>query len=221
MLIHGFGCDCRFWEPQATALRAAGWDVATPDLPYHGGPTEGVEQSLQGLAAWVVGRLGGTPAVLIGHSMGGMMALQIAHDRPDLTRAIVLVDAFPSLSVVVPHLPGMFVPGLHRTVRRWIEDTREEVFRNMGQRVYGNLWPTVADFDAVDWLPAITCPALMVIGGRQLYRAEDAERLKADLLLDRLGGPCSVVVVPMTGHFLNLEEPEAVNGTILDWLGAL
>lgn len=219
--MHGFGCDSRFWEPQVAALRGAGWDVAAPDLPYHGGPTQGVEPSLRGLAAWVVGRLGATPAVLIGHSMGGMMALQIAHDRPDVTRAVVLVDAFPSLEMVAAHLPTMFVPGRHRAVRRWIEDTREEILRGMGPDVFDSLWPTVADFDARAWLPEITCRTLAVIGGRRLYGAEDADRLKAAAQLGRLGRTCSVVVVPMTGHFLNLEKPEAVNDAILAWLATL
>ncbi len=55
LLIHGMCCDSSFWEPQVAALSDAGYRVASPDLPWHGGPTAGVTPSLQGLSAWVAG----------------------------------------------------------------------------------------------------------------------------------------------------------------------
>lgn len=220
VMIHGLGCDARFWAPQAEALRLHGHDVAAPDLPYHGGPTEGVEASLRGLAAWVRCELGERPAVLVGHSLGGMIALQVAHDAPELVTGIVLVDAFPSIRLNLANLPEMFVDGAHREVRRWVEQRREEVLRRRAEATYEAIWASVCEFDAREWLGRITAPVLGIYGGRGEYRRGDEERLRNDLALDRVGGRTHVVVVEGAGHFVNLEEAETVSAALAEWLAA-
>ena len=221
ILLHGFGCDGAFWAPQLAALQAAGHEVSAPDLPYHGGPVAGVAPSLQALAGWVLEASGGVPAVLAGHSMGGMIALQAARERPDLVSALVLVDAFPSLAVNASVLPGMFAPDTDLALRRWVERERERVVAGMGPGAHDALWDTVRAFDAGPWLPGIACPLLGIYGGRGMWGEDDAARLRCDLTLDRVRGTVSVAVVPAAGHFVGLECPEAVNWLMVDWLSAL
>ncbi len=221
LLIHGCACDSRFWAPQMEALTAAGMRPLAPDLPHHGGPTGGVEPSLQALAGWLVDTHLREPAVLIGHSLGGMIALEIVRDHSDVVAGIVLVDSFPCLALNAAHLPGMFVDAQHQTVRKWVEETRLDIVEVMTQAVYDELWPSIRDFDATGRLGAVSCPVLGIYGGRGLYAPADASRLKHDLRLDEIGGKVEVSVVPDAGHFVNLEASDAVNAILLGWLRGL
>lgn len=91
----------------------------------------------------------------------------------------------------------------------------------MPQATYDEIWPSVAAFDARPWLAAMPWPVLGIYGGRGRYVAAEAARLLSDLELDRFGGEVRVEVVPNTGHFVNLEAPEAVNAALLDWLAGV
>ncbi|MEI6499946.1 MAG: alpha/beta hydrolase [Armatimonadota bacterium] len=216
LLLHGFGCDHRFWAPQEPALSAH--ELCAPDLPYHGGPTDSVAKTLEGLAAWVVREHLPRPAVLIGHSLGGMIALQIARERPELVEGLVLVDAFPSLELNAQYLDGLYAEPMAAELLTWIERTRAEIIARMTEATYEEIWPSVAQFDARPWLGEFTCPLLGIYGGRGRYGEQETERLKRDLLLDRWGGRATVSVVAGVGHFVNLERPDAVNATLLAWL---
>ncbi len=218
LLIHGFVCDSRFWAPQEAFLHGLGYEVIAPDLPFHGGPTEGVRQSLEGLAEWVAETLLGEPAVLIGHSLGGMIALQIAHEHPSHVAGLGLVDSFPSLELNRELLPGMFRYSGPDDVRQWVEATRAQLLEQMTLPVYDVLWPTVLAFDARPWLATLACPVLGIYGGRGLYTAADGPRLGEQLGLGRTAGDAEVVVVEDAAHFVQLERPGAVNGALADWL---
>jgi pimeloyl-ACP methyl ester carboxylesterase len=218
LLIHGFVCDSRFWEPQVALLRGLGYEVIAPDLPFHGGPTEGVAPSLEGLADWVVGTHLQQPAVLIGHSLGGMIALQIAHDHASQVSGLALIDSFPSLELNRGLLPGMFRDMGPGDVRQWVETTRAELLLQMTLPVHDALWPTVLAFDARAWLESIACPVLGIYGGRGLYSAADAPALREHLGLGRGAGHSEVVVVEQASHFVQLERPEEVKAALGQWL---
>ena len=75
VLVHGAFAGAWCWEPVLPGLRAAGHDVEAIDLPGSGEDTTPVaEVSLDAYATRVCEVLaGGRPAVLVGHSMGGMV----------------------------------------------------------------------------------------------------------------------------------------------------
>ncbi len=218
LLVHGFVCSARFMRPQVDFLRALGHDAVAPNLPFHGGAVESSDPSLHGLAQWLVREHIREPAVLVGHSLGGMIAQHLALARPDAVAAVVLLDAFPSLALNRKVLPGMFVEGRHGDVRRWIEAERAELLARMTPAVHDTIWPSVVAFDACPRLAEIGCPLLGVYGGRGRYQASEAGRLRRALQLDRLAGPVEVAVVPDAGHFAHLERPEAVNAALREWL---
>jgi pimeloyl-ACP methyl ester carboxylesterase len=219
LLIHGFVCDARFWEPQIVALRGLGHEVLAPDLPFHGGPTRGVEASLEGIAGWVLRDcLQEATAVLIGHSLGGMIALQAAHDSPQSVAGIALVDSFPSLTLNQRFLPEMFVSPPDDPTRLWVEQTREAILDVMTPAMECAIWPSVERFNARPWLAEIRCPVLGVYGGRGRYGEGDAARLKTELMLDHVSAEAHIVVVPDAGHFVNLECPGGVNEALRRWL---
>lgn len=100
LAVHGITSSSRSWPFLAQALDNP---VFAPDLRGRGrsnrlpGPV-GITQHAEDCAA-VVEASGGVPVVVVGHSMGGFVATVLAVRRPDLVRALVLVDGglpFPS-----------------------------------------------------------------------------------------------------------------------------
>jgi len=113
VLIHGLGDEADSWRHLIPPLSAAGFRVIAPDLPGFGrsngrGPggkvshntavpwkrKAGINEHTRALIALMekAGASARNPAVLIGSSMGAMLTQIIAGKRPDLVRAIILVD---------------------------------------------------------------------------------------------------------------------------------
>jgi pimeloyl-ACP methyl ester carboxylesterase len=96
ILIHGIGGDWKTWEPVLEPL-AAEHRVIAVDLPGHGGSAKGAgDYSLGGLAN-VLRDLGGAldieRATLVGHSLGGGVAMQFAYQYPERCERLVLVSS--------------------------------------------------------------------------------------------------------------------------------
>ncbi len=97
VLVHGAFAGAWSWQPVVGPLEAAGHDVETLDLPGGGDdrtPVEGV--TLESCAERVCAQLRERPepAVLVGHSMGGVVITQAASNCPDRVAALVFVAAF-------------------------------------------------------------------------------------------------------------------------------
>lgn len=94
LMIHGFGADMTTWMFNQGAL-AEEQPVYAVDLPGHGGSTKEVrDASAAGLAATVLGYMdaaGIGRAHLVGHSLGGAIAIEIARRAPDRVAALTLI----------------------------------------------------------------------------------------------------------------------------------
>ncbi|WP_084627581.1 alpha/beta fold hydrolase [Elstera litoralis] len=97
VFLHGLGLDHRCWRPQIDALRAQGIACHAWEMPGHGGaPWDGQPMSFSGLAASLSNFLDAQSiptAHLVGHSMGGMLALALAATAPARCRSLTLIGS--------------------------------------------------------------------------------------------------------------------------------
>src|ERR687890_855971 len=95
--VHGLFGQGRNWTTIAKALAEDGRRVTLVDLPNHGHSpwTETSDYlDMAGMVADECERFG-EPVTLVGHSMGGKVAMTLALRRPELLRALVVVDVAP------------------------------------------------------------------------------------------------------------------------------
>jgi pimeloyl-ACP methyl ester carboxylesterase len=228
LFLHAFPLHHAMWRDQ---LRDFGrWVRATaPDFPGFGASPMAPELSLP-RAAQMLDRLldeqgVSTPAILLGCSMGGYVALEFLRQFPQRVAALVLIstraradteaERQSRLSLIeqiqrqgmeglaetmVPRLLGPTVrarhPSLVRTVTEMIESAQPE-------SVCAALRAMAERRDATDLLSAIQCPTLVMVGEEdRLVSVEEAEIMQRAIPRGRLA------VIPDAGHLVNLEQPE-------------
>jgi pimeloyl-ACP methyl ester carboxylesterase len=97
MFLHGVFGQGKNWHTIALRLADRGYRVITVDLPNHGRSPWTTHQDygeMAELVAELVADLG-EPVTLVGHSMGGKVAMTLALRRPELLSALVVVDIAP------------------------------------------------------------------------------------------------------------------------------
>jgi len=136
LLLHGFGDSCLVWEGTQRAL-APRWRTIAPDLPGFGETPAPRDLSLATGLRWLAAftsTVGPNRPLLVGHSMGGLLALQMALDRPQDVRGLVLVAPAAigrelalslrllSLPLVGPWLARPSLKGVWATYRSLVSD---------------------------------------------------------------------------------------------------
>jgi 3-oxoadipate enol-lactonase len=110
LLVHGF-CGCRQdFAPVIPALVAAGWHAVAADNRGHGDSDQPPDEGAYGLdrftadAAALVDALGWERFALVGHSLGGAIAQQVALTAPERIAALVLMNTTPGALDIDPAL---------------------------------------------------------------------------------------------------------------------
>ena len=223
------------------SLAAAGHRVYAIDLPGHGlsdRPTAPGSYTLDNLTrhlSAVFDALSVDAAHVVAQSMGGRIALQLAHDTPSRVRSLTLFGsvgfgAVPKGIKLVPYVPAPS-PGM---VRRWMIEIGESFVYGRRARVDQSFidayWaPTqfpdflaairqsLIDFDwepvAPAFLEGVTMPVLVVFGTRdRTVRPLHAEKLVPSLPKGRL------TWVRDAGHVANEEAFDEVNPILLEFI---
>lgn len=227
VLLHGFGGDRSNWLFNVDAL-AADRRVISIDLPGHGGSgPPGAEASVDGLAADVIAALAAleiSATHLVGHSLGGAVALTVAARRPDLVR---------SLGLIAPAGLGSAVDAGY--VDGFLNADRRKAMRAVLGRLFADP-AVVRTAMADDALAMKRCDgvpeALRRIAEASLTPGLDLrttlQGLRVPMLI--LWGEADGIVPPpvgptlhrlkATGHMPHMEKPDEVNRLLREHLAA-
>lgn len=93
LLIHGAGMDHSVWRYLRRYLSHHGQTALAPDLPGRGNSPGPFLSSVEEMAEWIAGQAEaiGEPLTVIGHSLGGLIALELAARRPEMVSHLVLL----------------------------------------------------------------------------------------------------------------------------------
>jgi pimeloyl-ACP methyl ester carboxylesterase len=228
LLVHGWCCDHTYFAPQFGHYQRDRRVVAV-DLRGHGESDKPRQPyTIAGFAddlAWLSDALGLTKPVVIGHSMGGIIAFDLAARYPERIAAIVMLDG----AVVLPRGALHAIPGLLDALRgpAYREALRQYVAKVLfiptdsparEARILDGMAaaPQHVMVSAMEGLRDYTAPALPNDPPLPaLYIAADEPSPRTDL--DRLRALCPQLMYGQTvgsGHFLQLEVPEQVNAMI-------
>lgn len=124
VLVHGLGGSHVNWSRLAPRVHAAGWTVWAPDLAGFGlTPLDGRSATMAhqlDLLAGFVATIAEPPVRLVGNSMGGLLALLLAAERPELVSSLVLTaPALPPVGRPEPQVISRFLLGAAPGVAGW------------------------------------------------------------------------------------------------------
>jgi 3-oxoadipate enol-lactonase len=234
-LLHGLGSCGDDWLLQLPAL-THDYQVLTLDLRGHGRSSqrsgwpvmEDFTQDVRGLLE----ALDWYPTHVVGLSLGGAIALQLATDRPDLIRSLTLVNSFARIQVARAGRLRTFgrvallAFGSMDWMGRWVANTlfpnedqaqlREVAAVRISENqrsAYVRSMFAVARFDLRSRLNEITAPTLVVAGNLDttLPIAVKYELVK------RIPG-ARLEVISGSGHATPIDAPEAFNRILLKFL---
>jgi pimeloyl-ACP methyl ester carboxylesterase len=223
VLIHGASGNGATWEPLLPHFAWA--DPVAPDLPGRGDTPGPAHDNVGTTAAWLAGCVEAstcTTPVLVGHSYGGAVALQLALDRPDLVQALVMVSSAARLRVhptILDAVESSTVDAPFRLDAAFGPATPAEVVEAYAQRSAQTPptsaiadWRACDGFDVRDRLAEVQVPVLIVHG------SEDALTVpKHQAALEAALPHASRVVVEGRGHMLPWEDPAALSRAVQGW----
>nr|APZ78830.1 3-oxoadipate enol-lactonase [Stigmatella aurantiaca Sg a15] len=233
LLLHGLGSSGSDWEGVTPRL-SAHHRVLVPDARGHGRSDKpagayGVALFARDIAALCDG-LGLSRVHVVGLSMGGMMGFQLAVDRPDLVRSLVVINSGPdmvprtlrqrltfttrllALRVLGPRgLAKLLAPKLFPKPEQ--EELRRKARESLGANepdVYLRATQGVLGWSVLARLKEVSCPVLVLHSERD-YTPQRQKQAYVDLLAQ-----ARLQVLADSGHAAPVDQPgqvaEAVEG---------
>lgn len=241
VLIHGAQNDHSVWALQSRYLAHHGYSVLAVDLPGHGRSAGPALKSVEAMAAWLVALMtaaGVRRAILAGHSMGSLIALEAAQLAPetviglamvgstypmkvsdslletareDEARAIDMVNIWSHSSI--SHKPSCPGPGFSVMggARRLMQRMST---RNPAQLFYTDFAACNAYANGEAAAAAVACPVLFVFGSKDVMTPPRSTKLLTGLLSH------GRIVTVDAGHQMMAEAPDAVLDALAGFAGA-
>lgn len=244
VLLHGVGGGRQGWSGTGATLAALGFRVLAADQPGYGlsgsiDPYDmaGMAEAVRRLIDWAAGgrAASSAPVLLVGHSMGGMVAQELLARSPGAASALVLAATSPAFgspdgawqaefvrSRFAPLDAGLGMPGLAAQLVRAMagrEATPQRLAQAQAQMAavpeatYRRAIAALVKFDRREALARIAVPTLVVTGEDDRTAAPQVARRMAA----RIAG-AELAIVPATGHLLMLEQPERFDAVLADFV---
>ena len=241
VLLHGYLESMLVWDDFVPLIYKQ-CRVVTLDLPGHGiSEVKGEIHTMDYLADTVAEALHSLEiarATIVGHSMGGYVALAMAERHPDLMDGVVLLSSTPNADseekremrrreirlirsgkkdLIARVAPGAgFAADNRRALNDYIEDLTEQVYLTEDDGIVALLNGMIERKDLNEMLRTTQVPALFILGRKDEYiTVEIAERMVAD------HPEAKVVWLENSGHMGFIEEPEKTAEALLDFAGVV
>lgn len=236
VLQHGFLGGSGYFAPQIADLGRS-HDVIAADLPgFAGSSGEDCPQSIAGLSEALIGLLDQLEIErfsLLGHSMGGMVALQAALDHPDRIEKLVLYGT--SSSGTLPNRFESFEETIARVERdgvaataarvsaTWFVDGKDaplyplclEAGRGAAQEAVIACLKAMPQWAVTERLKELAAPTLVICGEQdRSYSIDSVVQLARDIKTAQL------CLIPGCAHNLHLEKPDLFNQVVGEFLSA-
>lgn len=232
VFVHGWSCDHTFFAPQADYFATARRCVSVDLRGHHGVDAPSGSATIPTHAADVVGlceALEIERPIIAGHSMGGVIALELAAQVPTLPAGLVLVDPALMPSEAAAQLDGFVAalesPDYQTAARGFIEQnlfmptdddavrTRvTEAMLDTPQDVMVSEMKSIAAWGASRQSHTWTLPVISILSGETVVDPGSLGERCASL---------ETVNTPAVGHFNQLLAPTAVNEAMEKFLARL
>lgn len=242
VFIHGAQNDHSVWALQSRYLAHHGFSVLAVDLPGHGRSAGPALASVEQMADWLLALLdaaGVQRALLVGHSMGSLVALEASHRAPGRVRGLAMLgttypmkvsdallatardDEATAIDMVniwshstIAAKPSSPAPGFS------VMGGAQRLMRRMSAINPAQLFHT--DFTACNAYAngeaaarALACPALFVFGSKDMMTPPRSTKLLTGAVAR------GKVVTVDAGHSLMSEQPDAVLDALIAFAGTL
>jgi pimeloyl-ACP methyl ester carboxylesterase len=222
--LHGLADTRSIFRPLAAGLARFGRVVLVDQRGHGEAAAPAGPYSREDLARDVIDALdrqGVARAILVGHSLGGVVALATGLAFPQRVAGLVLLGTTGQCSArIAEWYERIAVAG----ERDGIDGIRREIYGERSQRAIdadargvASMVRMLATLHADPLTPklgALRCPALLVVG------EEDPMGPKASALLAEAIPGAELVVLPGLGHWTHVEAPDQVVGAVERWLEA-
>jgi len=239
VMLHGIGGGKTQWSPQLDLLALHGWRAIAWDMPGYGDSAMPAgDYTFAALAQGLVRLLDALSierAIVLGHSMGGMVALETVAQAPERVAGLILACTSAAFGKADGDWQRQFVAerlapldaglGMAEMAARQVprmmsaeapKAARELALAIMGavpEATYRAALRCLVTFDRRDVLPRIAVPTLLVAA------AEDGQAPPPvmEKLAGRIAG-AEFDVLSSAGHLANLERPAEFGRAVLDFL---
>lgn len=242
VFIHGAQNDHSVWALQSRYFAHHGFGVLAVDLPGHGRSEGQALESVEAMADWLLALLdsaGVQRALLAGHSMGSLIALEAAFRAPQRVNGLALLGSTIPMRVSDALLatsrddeaaaidmvniwshstlaqkpscpgPGFWTMGMSQRLMQRISA------RNPEQLFYKDFTACNAYANGETAAASVTCPVLLVQGARDVMTPPKTARVLASSI------PHARTVSVDAGHQMMAEQPDAVLDALISFARSL
>jgi|GEM_PF-709752 len=233
VFIHGWTCDHSVMLPIAERFSQDHHWIA-PDALGHGRsskPQGEYQIETQGrLIARLAKSWAPSKPVLVGHSMGAQIAIEMAAQNPGAYKALVLMDPAP----IIPHekavqfgkdvsrqlerhdIPGMLAAFARRQIIKAHDahavDAMVDVMTSTPAHVVKSSWASIQNWSGAERLKQVNCPILLISADKPLNRPMDIARANDKVMTAQTAG---------AGHMQHYEVPDQIEAMIRRFIDLL
>lgn len=239
--LHGIGGDATSFSAQIEDLAGSDQRVLSWDMPGYGrsAPLAAMEfATLCDRLCAALDELGLHRVIIVGQSIGGMIAQEMAIRHPDRIAGLVLIATVPGFGgrddsfrdsflaarlapldqgISMAALAGEAVPAvLGPNADSATRDAAIKAMAGIPEAAYRQVLATLVRFNRRDDQHLITCPCLLIAGGKDDNSPARVMEKMADRLPD-----AALLVIENAGHLVNSEAHQDCNAAIAVFLQRL